>query len=109
MSAPEATDPQLEAVGWDLSHLLDGAGDPAAAVDEILDTAQAEADAFAEAHAGRIGELDGPGLVAAMEALGELQDKLGRAASYVMLSFSENTADPARGALLQRMQERLTA
>jgi oligoendopeptidase F len=109
MSAPEATDPQLEAVSWDLSHLLDGADDPAAAVESMLAAAQRDADAFAEAHAGKVAELDGPGLVAAMHALADLQDGLGRAASYAMLSFSENTADPARGALLQRMQERATA
>jgi oligoendopeptidase F len=44
-----------------------------------------------------------------MRDLADLQDLLGRAASYVMLSFSENTADPTRGALLQRMQEKATA
>jgi oligoendopeptidase F len=113
MSAPDVTDPQLDAVAWDLSHLLDGAGtdgrEPAAVVDSMLDDAQRRADAFAEAHAGRIGELDGPGLVATMHELADMQDVLGRAASYVMLCFSENTADPARGALLQRMQEKATA
>src|SRR4029079_11271764 len=80
----------------------------AAAVDAMLEEGQRRADTFAEAHAGRIAELDGPGLVAAMHELAELQDVLGRAGSYVMLSFSENTADPRRGALLQRMQEKAT-
>jgi oligoendopeptidase F len=110
MSAPEAThDPQLDDVAWDLLDLLDGADDPAAAVDAMLDEGQRRADTFAEAHAGRIAELDGAGLVAAMQDLAELQDLLGRAASYAMLAFSENTADPARGALLQHMQEKGTA
>ncbi|MEA2280090.1 MAG: oligoendopeptidase [Solirubrobacteraceae bacterium] len=111
MSATDATDPQLDAVAWDLSHLLNGAAarDPAAAVDAMLEEGQRQADAFAEAHAGKLAQLDGPGLVAAMQALAELQELLGRAASYVMLSFSENTADPKRGALLQRMQEKATA
>jgi oligoendopeptidase F len=110
MSATDATDPQLAAVAWDLSHLLNGAGqDPAAAVDAMLEEGQRQADAFAEAHAGKVAQLDGPGLISAMQALAELQDVLGRAASYVMLSFSENTADPKRGALLQRMQEKATA
>jgi oligoendopeptidase F len=44
-----------------------------------------------------------------MHELADLQDLIGRAGSYVMLSFSENTADPRRGALLQRMQEKATA
>jgi oligoendopeptidase F len=111
MSASDTADPQLDSVAWDLSHLLDGAAgdDPASAVDAMLDESQKRADAFAEAHAGRLTEIDGPGLVAVMEELAELQDLLGRAASYVMLSFSENTADPVRGALLQRMQEKATA
>jgi oligoendopeptidase F len=113
MSAPDVTDPQLDAVAWDLSHLLDGDGgkgqDRAVVVDSMLDDAQRRADAFAEAHAGRIAQLDGPGLVATMRELADMEDVLGRAASYVMLSFSENTADPARGAMLQRMQEKATA
>lgn len=109
MSAPEVTDSQLEAVAWSLSDLLDGAEDPAAAVESMLEDSQRRADAFAAAHAGKMAELDGPGLVAAMHELAELQDVLGRAASYAMLSFSENTADPVRGALLQRMQEKATA
>jgi oligoendopeptidase F len=111
MSAHEIADPQLDAVAWDLSHLLDGAADadPPATVDAMLAESQRRADAFAEAHAGTLGEIDGPALVAAMRELAELQEVLGRAASYVMLSFSENTADPARGALLQRMQEKATA
>jgi oligoendopeptidase F len=111
MSATD-TDPQLDAVAWDLSHLLDARDDaqePAAVVDAMLAEGQRQADAFAETYAGHIGELDGAGLVTAMRALGELQEVLGRAASYVMLSFSENTADPKRGALLQRMQEKATA
>ena len=111
MSAPEVTDPQLAAVAWDLSDLLDGAPPDraAGAVDAMLEDSQRRADAFAEAHAGKLDELDGPGFVAAMHELADLQDRLGRAASYAMLWFSENTADPVRGALLQRMQEKGTA
>jgi len=48
MSAPDATtDPELEAVAWDLSPLLDGGGDdPGAAVDAMLATAQERADSI---------------------------------------------------------------
>ncbi len=109
MSAPEVTDTELASVAWDLSDLLNGADDPAAAVESMLDESQRRADAFADAYAGKIADLDGPGLVAAMHELGDLQDLLGRAASYAMLSFSENTADPVRGAQLQKMQEKGTA
>jgi oligoendopeptidase F len=111
MSAPDATtDPELEAVAWDLAPLLDGdASDPAAAVDSMLASAQERADAIAEAHAGKVDQLDGAGLVALMRELAELQELAGRAGSYAVLNFSENTADPKRGALLQRMQEKATA
>ena len=44
-----------------------------------------------------------------MHELAELQELAGRAGSYAILNFSGNTADPARGALLQRMQEKATA
>lgn len=110
MSAPDATtDPELEAVAWDLAPLLDDGDDPVAAVDAMLASAQARADAIAAAHAGKVDQLDGPGLVALMKELGELQELAGRAGSYAILNFSGNTADPARGALLQRMQEKATA
>jgi oligoendopeptidase F len=109
MAAPgTGTDPELDSVGWDLGDLLDGAGDPPAAVDAMLAEAKRRAGAFAEAHAGRVAQLDRPGLVAAMRELGEIQELTGRAGSYAMLDFSVDTADPARGALLQRMQERAT-
>ncbi len=108
MTAPDVTDPDLQAVAWDLSPLLDGAEEPDAAVTQMLAEAQQRADAFAEAHAGKVAELDGPGLVAAVHELEELQEQLGRAGSYAVLNFSVNTADPARGALLQKVQEGAT-
>jgi oligoendopeptidase F len=99
-----ATD--VETVAWDLGPLLNGStADPEATVTKMLDEAQRRADAFAAAHAGKVGELDGPGLVAAMRELESLQDLLGRAGSYAMLHFAGNTADPPRGALLQKVQE----
>ena len=63
MTAPKpSADPELQQVAWDLSHLLDGAGDdPQAAVDALLGEAQARADAFAERYAGKVAELDGAG------------------------------------------------
>jgi oligoendopeptidase F len=111
MSAPEAvSDPELQQVEWDLSHLLNGAGaDPQAAVDTLLDDAKRRADTFAERYAGKIAELDGAGLVAAMRELADIEETAGRAGTYAHLSFSINTADPARGALLQRVEEKGTA
>ena len=108
MATADVADPDLAGIAWDLEPLLDGAGDGAAGVDALLAEAQRRADAFAAAHAGKVAELDGPGLVAAMRELEALQELVGRAGSYAGLAFSIATADPERGALLQRVQERGT-
>jgi len=111
MTAPQATtdDPELEQVSWDLSHLIDGAADPQAAVDAQLAEAQRRADAFAATYAGKVAGLDGAGLIAAMRELAEIEDLAGRAGTYASLSFSVDTSDPARGALMQRVEEKGTA
>ena len=101
------SDPELETVAWDLEELVEGDG--TTGVDRLLDEATRRADAFAAAHAGKLAELDGPGLVGVMLELATIQDQLGRAGNYAALQFSTDTADPARGALLQKVQERATA
>jgi oligoendopeptidase F len=101
---PAAT--AVEDVTWDLEHLVDGEGP--AGVDRLLDDASARAEDFASRHAGRVAELDGPGLAAAMAELAEIYDRAGRAGNYAALRFSEDTTDPANGALLQRAQEKST-
>src|SRR3954451_24296613 len=110
MTAPDTvSDPDLQEVAWDLSHLLDGPGDdPQAAVHALLADAQRRADAFAERYAGKLAELDGPGLVEAMRQLGEIEEIAGRAGIYANLAFSIDTASPANGALLQRVEEKST-
>ena len=109
MSATDIADPDLAGVEWDLSPLLDGSpDDPGAAVDAMLADAQRRADAFAERYAGHVAELDVAGLVAAMRELADLQELVSRAGTFVWLHFSTDTADAARGALLQRVQERAT-
>jgi oligoendopeptidase F len=108
MATPQVADPDVEGVAWDLDPLLDGAGEGAAGVEALLDEAQRRADAFAAAHAGKVAELDGPRLAASMRELGALQELVGRAGSYAMLRFATATADPERGALLQKVQERGT-
>src|SRR5919202_3962265 len=105
MTAPA----DLESVAWDLDPLLNGgAGDPEGAVTAMIADAQRRAEALAQAHAGKVAELDGPGLVAAMRELEAIQELIGRAGSYAMLNFAGDTADPPRGALLQRVQEGAT-
>jgi oligoendopeptidase F len=99
-----ATDPALEAASWDLEPLLDGRD-----VDALLDEATDQAEGFAERHRGRVQELAAAELAEAMHELEEIYDRVGRAGSYASLSFSLDTEDPARGALMQRTQEQSTA
>jgi oligoendopeptidase F len=108
MATPQLADPDVEGVAWDLEPLLNGAGEGAAGVETLLDEAQRRSDAFASDHAGKVAELDGAGLAAAMRELAEIHELVGRAGSYAMLNFATATADPERGALLQRVQERGT-
>jgi oligoendopeptidase F len=109
VTSADLADPELLDVAWDLDPLLDGdPDDPVAAVDAMLAQAQGRADRFAERYAGRVAELDGPGLAEAMRELGDLQTLVGRAGSFSGLHFSTDTADPARGALYQRVQEKAT-
>jgi oligoendopeptidase F len=105
-TADPLADPELLATAWDLDPLVDG--DRETGVNRMLDEAVAAASAFAQAYAGKVAELDVPGLEEAMHELERIYDLVGRAGSYASLRFSTDTADPSRGALLQRVQERGT-
>ena len=108
MSA-SATD--VNEVTWDLSHLLDGNADgPAAeaAVLELLDQADGEADALAAVR-GTLAAVDAGALAEVMRAMEAMQEKVGRAAAYASLRFATDTTDATRGALMQKVQERYTA
>jgi oligoendopeptidase F len=96
----------VEDVSWDLSPLVYGEDD--AGADRLLGEALQGAQSFAESYAGRIGELDPPTFAAAVAELQEISELASRAGNYAMLRFSIDTADPALGALLQRVQEKST-
>ncbi|HEY4826338.1 MAG TPA: M3 family oligoendopeptidase [Solirubrobacteraceae bacterium] len=101
------SDPELLATEWDLSPLLDGDEDRARA-ESMLDEAKERARTFADTFAGKVTELDAEGLRAAMHELEVINELIGRVGSYASLQFATDTADPARGALLQLVQERAT-
>jgi oligoendopeptidase F len=105
-TAENLSDPELLQTEWDLSPLVDD--DPEAGVERQLEQARDRAGAFAERYANRVGELDPDGLRDAMQELEAINELIGKAASYASLRFATDTADPARGALLQHMQERAT-
>ena len=99
-----APDQALEKARWNIDRLVDGRG--AEGTLELLAQARERSVAFAEEHRGKVAELDAAGLVAAMRELEEIFEKVGRAGSYASLWFTVDTADPQRGALLQKVQER---
>ncbi len=107
-ASTEPADPDLEATAWDLEPLVEGEGREG--VERRLALARQRAEAFAERYAGRLGSLAGPAeLAAAMHELATIHDLVGRAGYYAALQFATDTAAPANGALLQRVQEQETA
>jgi oligoendopeptidase F len=105
-TADHLADPELLATEWDLEPLVDGEGE--VGVNRQLDQASERATAFAERHAGKVSECNQEQLREAMHELAAISELVGKAASFASLQFASDTADPARGALLQRMQERAT-
>jgi oligoendopeptidase F len=103
----QPTDPELQATAWDLEPLVDGEGQDG--VEHRLRDALARAQAFSQRYAGKLGELDSAGLAEAMGELAIIHELVGRAGYYAALGFSTDTADPANGALLQKVQEQETA
>jgi len=102
-----STTEPLDAVRWDLADLLaEGDGDP---IGGMLDRASERAGAFAERYRGALATIGADGLAEAMNELAAIYDLVGRAESFAMLDFSTDTTDPARGALLARVEERSTA
>jgi oligoendopeptidase F len=103
-----ATDTDLTAadVAWDLEPLLPAAGD--AGLDELLDQADAVAETLTQSR-GQVATMDATALATFMRGLGEVSELIGRAGSYAGLSFATDTTDPARGAQMQRVEERATA
>src|SRR5205814_9490464 len=76
-------------------------GDLAAALDAAKDRS-------ARLH-GKIGELDAAALASAVDDLQDVQERVEQAGAFAYLNFATDTSDPARGALLQKVEERATA
>jgi oligoendopeptidase F len=98
-----ATDLTADGIVWDLEPLLPAPDD--AGLEQLLDAAEAKADELAKTR-GAVAELDADGLVAFMRGLAELHDRVGRAGSFAGLDFAADTTDPARGARMQKVDER---
>jgi oligoendopeptidase F len=105
-TAENLADPELLEAAWDLSALVDGDEDNG--VTRQLDEAVERATAFSGTYAGRLSELDSAELAGAMHELAAIDELVGKAGAFASLRFATDTADPARGALLQLVQERAT-
>jgi oligoendopeptidase F len=95
----------VEEVVWDLDHLVAGES----GVEAALDEASERAERFSARYRGALETIDAEGLREAMAELAAIGELVGRAGSYAQLRFSTDTADPSRGALMQRFEERATA
>ncbi len=92
-----------EDVAWNLTDVYEAPDDPS--LEDDLDDARTSATRFRERYAGRVAELTAGELREAVAELERIHSVLTRAGAYSYMRFSTNTADPARGALLQRIQE----
>ncbi len=89
-------------VRWDLEGLIEDT-----TVDALIRSADTIAGELEKAR-GTIGSLTASELADLMRSSAELEEILSRAGHYVMLHFSENTADPHNGAQMMHVQERST-
>ncbi len=93
-----------EDVAWDLTDLYAGTDDPRLLAD--LDAADVEADALDAKYRDTIAALTPFGLAELLGRYETLRERAARAGSFASLNWTQNTEDPARGALLQRVTER---
>src|SRR6516164_11324210 len=92
---------------WDLSDLYPGRDSEALSRD-LARLAQ-DAEVFRERYRGRLADLSGAALGAAIETYERLQEQSGRIISYASLVHAGDLADPEIGRFFQTMQERINA
>jgi len=91
---------------WDLTDLYPAPDSPELTAD--LDRAESEARAFDAKYAGRVAELPGAALAAALAGYERIEEILGRLMSYAQLQFSADSSDPQIGKFYQSINERVT-
>jgi oligoendopeptidase F len=102
-----ATPSQVDLPEWDLGDLY--AAPTAPEVERDLTAALAAASALESDGKGRLAELDGDALAALIERFEQLEEQLGRVASYAQLLHASRTDDPEIGRFFQTVQERVNA
>lgn len=76
-------------------------------VEADLKRATADAAAFAKDYEGKVADLDGKALGAAIARFEALTDLMGRLGSYAQLYYAQDMADPERGRFSQNVSEAL--
>ena len=95
-----------EEVAWDLEPLVDGQG--ADGVTALLDRAAELAAGLTADAKGTVGDADAATIAGWLDLQADISEAAHRAAGYAQLRFATDVADPARGALVAQVQERLS-
>jgi oligoendopeptidase F len=99
----QTTTTGAEDVLWDLTELYATPTDPE--IEATLAAGMEDAQAFEADYKGRLAALSPAEFAAMMERLEEVQDRLSKPSIYASLLHTQDTADPARGRLVARVDE----
>ncbi|MGE5517002.1 MAG: M3 family oligoendopeptidase [Bacteroidota bacterium] len=91
---------------WDLSDLYPSPDSPQLEAD--LSAVEAAAKAFHDSYCGKLADVDGAALGAAIAEYERMGEVMYRALSYAQLLYAGDQTDPERGRFYQGMQERIT-
>jgi oligoendopeptidase F len=91
---------------WDLSDLYPGPDSDVVAAD--FAAAEAAAVAFEARHEGKLADMSGAALAAAISEYERIDEILGRLGSYAQLLFAGDSTDAAIGRFYQTVTERVT-
>ncbi len=92
-----------ENILWDLSIFYSGPEDPAIEAD--MAAVDADINAFADDYRGRVESLDAAGLLAAMQRIEALLDRVYRLEMFAQMLYVTDTNNPSFGALMQKLTE----
>ena len=96
----------IDAPDWDLADLFNGPSDPA--IDREMSALAEQARHFRDTYAGRLPDLAGGEMAAAIASFEAMEDRLGRIVSYAQLLYAAQTEDAEVAQFFQSIQERAT-
>jgi len=91
-------------IRWDLSDLYTSTDDPN--LDKDLKIVEESAAALSSEYRGRIEKLNGTELSSFLSQYEACLEQIGKISTFAHLSWSTDTGNPQRGALLQKLTER---